>query len=100
MSTTLTETSLARYLPRLWAYSTQLCANESQARGLVSETLDIALKKQWKRPADVRTEAWLNTLMYQAFSARPEQYSYDATICEWRPTATRPDLRRQSVGAY
>lgn len=100
MSITLTETSLARYLPRLWAYSTQLCANEVQARGLVCETLDTALKKQWKRPADIRLEAWLSTVMYQTFSAHPELYSYDATIREWQPGVVRPDLSKHAMAAY
>jgi DNA-directed RNA polymerase specialized sigma24 family protein len=74
MSNKLTQESLARYIPDLWSYGMRLCASEENARGLICDTLDMALQKQWKRPASLALESWLNMTMYRVFLADYSKY--------------------------
>jgi len=52
---------------RLRAVARRLCRNDADAHDLVQDTWERAIRTQAKDPAQVLTEAWLTTVLHNAF---------------------------------
>lgn len=61
------DNSFSKYIPDLQRTGMKLCGSDSCAQLLVSNTLDIAQKKRWKKSKDLPTDAWLTMLMMQQY---------------------------------
>ncbi len=59
------------HIPALWKYAQRLCGSNDCTRTLVSNTLDEAHQKRWKKSKHLSTEAWLTLLMVQKFYDTP-----------------------------
>lgn len=64
------EQRLLAHEPRLLALALKLCADAQDARDLVQDTLERALRSADPPPTDGRTRVWLNTILQNLFIDR------------------------------